>query len=89
MSSCSRGLKSQSQTPAPDLCAEWNRALEQLGITHLSQRLDDLAGERPHSFLPDPIRRPFKEATREVRSTVARGREETFKKLELNGRLPQ
>ena len=29
---------------ASDLCAEWISALEQLGLTHLSERLDDLAG---------------------------------------------
>ena len=29
---------------ASDLCAEWIGALEQLGLTHLSERLDDLAG---------------------------------------------
>ena len=29
---------------ASDLCAEWIGALQQLGLTHLSERLDDLAG---------------------------------------------
>ena len=29
---------------ASDLCAAWIGALEQLGLTHLSERLDDLAG---------------------------------------------
>ena len=29
---------------ASDLCAEWIGTLEQLGLTHLSERLDDLAG---------------------------------------------
>ena len=29
---------------ASDLCAEWIGALEQFGLTHLSERLDDLAG---------------------------------------------
>ena len=29
---------------ASDLCADWIGALKQLGLTHLSERLDDLAG---------------------------------------------
>ena len=50
---------------ASDLCAEWIGALEQLGLTHLSERLDDLAdGSLPTASGPDLIRRPFKEATR-------------------------
>jgi hypothetical protein len=32
---------------ASDLCAEWIGSLEQLGLTHLSERLDDLAGGSP------------------------------------------
>jgi hypothetical protein len=30
-----------------DLCVEWIGSLEQLGLTHLSERLDDLAGGSP------------------------------------------
>jgi hypothetical protein len=32
---------------ASDLCVEWIGSLEQLGLTHLSERLDDLAGGSP------------------------------------------
>jgi hypothetical protein len=34
---------------ASDLCVEWIGSLEQLGLTHLSERLDDLAGGSPPS----------------------------------------
>ena len=45
MSFCSRGLRLKSQTCWPRIFAPSRiGALDQLGLTHLSQRLDDLAG---------------------------------------------
>jgi hypothetical protein len=32
---------------ASDLCVEWIGSLEQLGLTHLSERLDDMAAGSP------------------------------------------
>ena len=30
-----------------DLCREWLRSLQELGLTHMSERLDDLAAGSP------------------------------------------
>ena len=75
---------------APDLCAEWTGALEQLGITHLSQRLDDLAAGASPQLLTGSYSAPVQGSN--ARSEINGGegsRIATFKKLELNGRLPQ
>jgi hypothetical protein len=58
---------------ASDLCSDWIGTLEELGLTHLSERLDGLARREPtHTVRPDPIRGPFSEAAGPKRSELRR-----------------